>query len=125
MTNRWLRLLVILWLTFFGAAGIAHSAFAVNGEIGTIFARDLPSEGRQTLALIRQGGPFPYDRDGIEFRNFERRLPRASRGYYREYTVRTPGERSRGARRIISGGNPPNEFYYTADHYDSFRRIQE
>lgn len=121
----WLRLLAILWLGFFGAAGVCLPAFAVNDEIGSISVQDLPYNARQTLALIHQGGPFPYDRDGIEFRNFERRLPRAGRSYYHEYTVKTPGERSRGARRIISGGNPPREFYYTADHYVSFQRIQE
>lgn len=121
----WLRLFALLCLALLGATGFSLSVFAVDGEIGSISSRELPAAARDTLALIRQGGPFPYERDGIEFRNFERRLPRAGRGYYREYTVKTPGERSRGARRIISGGNPPQEFYYTADHYLSFRRIQE
>jgi guanyl-specific ribonuclease Sa len=84
----------------------------------------LPPEAQATLQLIARGGPFPYDRDGVVFGNFERRLPEQPRGYYREYTVATPGERGRGARRIITGGNPPQVFYYTGDHYESFRRIE-
>lgn len=121
----WLRLLVILWLTLAGATGVAREAFAVNGEISSISAAELPREARETLALIHRSGPFQFDRDGIEFRNFERRLPRAERGHYREYTVKTPGAHNRGARRIIAGGSPPTVFYYTDDHYNSFRRIQE
>ena len=121
----WLRLLVILWLTLAGATGFTREAFAVNGEISPISVAELPREARETLALIRRSGPFQFDRDGIEFRNFERRLPRAERGHYHEYTVKTPGAHNRGARRIIAGGNPPSVFYYTDDHYNSFRRIQE
>ena len=83
----------------------------------------LPPEAVATLQLIRDGGPFPYDRDGIVFGNFEGRLPKQTRGYYHEYTVPTPGVNHRGARRIISGGKPPSEFYYTDDHYESFRKI--
>ncbi len=83
----------------------------------------LPAEARATIALIRKGGPFPYERDGIEFRNFEKRLPLRPRGYYREYTVRTPGVTSRGARRVVAGR--AGELYYTDDHYDSFRRIRD
>jgi ribonuclease T1 len=90
---------------------------------GTIHAYELPSEARETLALIRQGGPFPYPRDGIVFSNRERLLPAAPRGTYREYTVRTPGRRDRGARRIIASRG--DVFYYTDDHYRSFRRILE
>lgn len=87
---------------------------------------DLPPEGRETLALIHQGGPFPHQRDGIEFRNFEKLLPLKPRGHYREYTVRTPGVKHRGARRIVCGGQPqtrPEACWYTADHYQSFRKI--
>jgi ribonuclease T1 len=84
----------------------------------------LPAEAWQTLRLIEAGGPFPYDRDGGHFQNREKRLPAQPAGYYREYTVRTPGASDRGARRIVSGGNPPVEFYYTDDHYRSFRRIE-
>lgn len=83
---------------------------------------DLPDEAQQTLKLIDQGGPFPYDRDGIVFGNFEQLLPKENRGYYREYTVKTPGEKSRGARRIVTGKS--DERYYTDDHYKSFRRIE-
>lgn len=83
----------------------------------------LPAEALDTLALIERGGPFPHRQDGGTFQNRERLLPARRRGYYREYTVRTPGSRDRGARRIVSGGNPPAEFFYTDDHYRSFRRF--
>ncbi|MEU4067511.1 ribonuclease domain-containing protein [Streptomyces wedmorensis] len=82
---------------------------------------DLPPEARETLRLIEQGGPFPYAKDGAVFGNFERVLPRRARGYYHEYTVRTPGERDRGARRIVTGRS--GETYYTDDHYQSFREV--
>src|SRR3546814_12464414 len=74
-----------------------------------------------TLALIERGGPYPHRQDGGTFQNRERLLPAQPRGYYREYTVRTPGSRDRGARRIVSGGSPPAEFFYTDDHYRRFR----
>jgi ribonuclease T1 len=83
----------------------------------------LPAEARATLALIARGGPFPHQRDGVVFGNFEKRLPQRPRGYYREYTVPTPGVGHRGTRRIVTGGDPPTEFFYTDDHYESFRRI--
>ncbi len=86
----------------------------------------LPSEVKKVDQLIRQGGPFQYDKDGVVFGNREGLLPRERRGFYREYTVRTPSERSRGARRIVCGGhqmNAPEACYYTDDHYASFRRI--
>jgi ribonuclease T1 len=83
----------------------------------------LPVEARQTVALIKAGGPFPYAQDGKTFQNREKRLPQRSRGYYREYTVKTPGAKDRGARRIVAGRD--GEFYYTEDHYRSFRRIIE
>ena len=88
---------------------------------------ELPREGRATYELIRQGGPFPNGKDGVVFGNRERLLPAASRGFYREYTVPTPGSRDRGARRIVCGGpiRQPDACYYTADHYASFRLIQE
>jgi ribonuclease T1 len=88
-----------------------------------VAAAELPAQARETIALIRKGGPFPYERDGIVFGNFEKLLPLKERGYYREYTVRTPGVKGRGARRIVSGGS--GELYYTDDHYQSFRRIRE
>lgn len=92
-------------------------------EISPISLSRLPPEARETLRLIAAGGPFPYRRDGIEFQNREKRLPLQARGYYREYTVPTPGSRDRGARRIVSGKT--DEYYYTADHYRSFKRITQ
>ena len=98
---------------------------AVPNPSGLAAVREsqLPAEGRRTLALIRQGGPFPYTRDGATFSNFERLLPRKSGGYYKEYTVPTPGESDRGARRIVAGRD--GEKYYTPDHYESFKFIAE
>ena len=84
---------------------------------------NLPAEARETLRAIKQGGPFAFDRDGAVFNNFEQVLPKRQRGYYHEYTVRTPGMNNRGVRRIISGD--ANEYYYTADHYQTFKRIRE
>ena len=88
---------------------------------------DLPPEARTTLRLIANRGPFPYDRDGVVFGNYEHRLPEQSRGYYHEYTVATPGAKNRGARRIICGGSrrTPDVCYYTDDHYASFRLIAQ
>jgi guanyl-specific ribonuclease Sa len=83
----------------------------------------LPPQASATLALIARGGPFPHPQDGEVFGNYEHLLPNEPRGYYHEYTVETPGARTRGARRIITGGNPPNVYYYTDDHYRSFRRF--
>ena len=86
---------------------------------------ELPREGRATYELIRQGGPFPNGKDGAVFGNRERKLPPARRGFYREYTVPTPGSSDRGARRIVCGGplKAPFACYYTADHYASFQLI--
>ena len=86
---------------------------------------ELPRQGTDTYERILQGGPFAYDKDGVVFGNRERLLPLQKRGYYREYTVKTPGSLDRGARRIICGGQPktPDTCYYTADHYSSFCRI--
>lgn len=94
-----------------------------TAQAGTIGLAELPAEARDTLRDIKRGGPYAYDRDGVVFGNFERILPRQPRGYYHEYTVKTPGVRSRGARRIISGKD--GEYYYTADHYRTFKRIRE
>ena len=91
--------------------------------VGTVVQDELPADARDTLRAIKQGGPFAYDRDGVVFGNFEQVLPKQARGYYHEYTVKTPGARNRGARRIISG--TPGEYYYSADHYQTFKRIQE
>lgn len=95
-------------------------AFALSDEVR---AAQLPVEARATLQAIKAGGPFPYRQDGRVFSNRERLLPPKGRGYYREYTVRTPGARDRGARRIVAGS--AGEYYYTADHYRSFKRIVE
>ena len=84
--------------------------------------RDLPAEATATLRRIAAGGPYAHRQDGGVFGNRERRLPLRERGWYREYTVETPGARDRGARRIVTGGSPPVEFWYTDDHYRSFRR---
>jgi ribonuclease T1 len=83
----------------------------------------LPAEAIETLQRIDAGGPFDHRQDGAVFQNRERRLPQQPRGYYHEYTVETPGSDDRGARRIVSGGEPPVEYFYTDDHYDSFRRF--
>lgn len=93
----------------------------------TVTVAELPPQGRETYRLIREGGPFPYSKDGTVFGNRERLLPSRQRGYYREYTVRTPGSRDRGARRIVCGGpaRTPDACFYTGDHYASFSRIVE
>lgn len=93
----------------------------------TVRLAELPKQGQETYERIRVGGPFPYDKDGSVFGNRERLLPIEKRGFYREYTVKTPGSRDRGARRIVCGGpaKVPHACYYTADHYASFRKIVE
>jgi ribonuclease T1 len=105
------------------ALGLLIACSAVLAFSGEVRLAELPSEARQTLALIKAGGPYPYARDGAMFGNREGRLPRHARGYYHEYTVKTPGARDRGAQRIIAGRG--GEYYYTQDHYRSFRRIIE
>lgn len=107
------------------------AAQAFERHVDTVALQELPTEAVHTLALIHRGGPFPFRRDGVVFQNRERRLPRQPYGYYREYTVPTPGARDRGARRIIAGRGQRHdvrtsgEYYYTGDHYRSFRRIEE
>ncbi len=95
----------------------------VQGVSGlpTVRYQSLPREARETIVLIEQGGPFPFERDGIVFQNREQLLPRKRSGYYREYTVITPGSRDRGARRIVAGAE--GELYYTDDHYESFKEV--
>jgi len=92
-------------------------------ELYAVARAELPAEAREMLRTIELGGPFAYDRDGLVFKNYEQVLPKQRRGYYHEYTVRTPGKRGRGARRIVCGPLP--ECYYTADHYQTFKRILE
>ncbi len=98
-----------------------------ESQPATVQVAELPRQGRETYELIRRGGPFPYGKDGAVFGNRERSLPTEKRGFYREYTVTTPGSRDRGARRIVCGGpaRAPYACYYTADHYASFRKIVE
>jgi len=104
-------------------AAPAQQDFTAPGA--SIPEQELPAQGRETYRNIRKGGPFPFDKDGVIFGNRERLLPLHKRGFYREYTVRTPGERNRGPRRIVCGGlaTVPEACYYTADHYASFRKI--
>jgi ribonuclease T1 len=119
--SRWLLALQIaLAALLLGAATAAANGRAPDA-LPTVRISALPEPARATLLLIEHGGPYPYRKDGTVFGNRERLLPERPRGYYREYTVPTPGERDRGARRIIAGGQ--GERYYTADHYRSFRRI--
>jgi ribonuclease T1 len=108
------RLLAGLLALVFAFGALAH---------GEIDKKQLPREALETIALIRKGGPFPYERDGVTFGNREKLLPARERGWYREYTVKTPGERTRGARRIVAGRD--GTLYYTDDHYQSFKRILE
>lgn len=118
-----LRLFAVLWLLLCAAAtGFAQSP-APAGTIPDVAVAALPAEAHEVLALIRAGGPYPYKRDGITFHNRERLLPLQPKGYYREFTVPTPGLKHRGAKRIIAGRG--GEFYYTADHYRSFQRIRQ
>lgn len=104
-------------------AGFLALAFSVAVLAAEISSRDLPPEGLQALILIKRGGPFPYAQDGRTFANRERLLPQRKRGYYREYTVSAPGAKDRGPRRIVAGQQ--GEYYYTEDHYRSFKRIRE
>jgi ribonuclease T1 len=104
-----------------GFSGGGRDGDADPGSMATVRLASLPAEAVDTVALIEQGGPFPYDRDGVVFENREGLLPDHESGYYHEYTVPTPGSADRGARRIITGH--AGELYWTDDHYQSFRRI--
>ena len=106
-----------------GGLPAAHAQREAPGDSASIAVSEMPQEARATVSLIRKGGPFPYPRDGIVFANRERQLPSHKRGYYHEYTVPTPGERSRGARRIVAGDG--GELWYSDDHYAHFRRVRE
>ena len=111
-----------LALGFVASAAAQHAGMPTL-DVGEVRAQDIPREARETMALIRKGGPFPYAKDGAVFGNREGVLPRAKRGYYREYTVKTPGVRTRGARRIVAGAS--GELFYSDDHYNHFRRIRD
>lgn len=137
---RWIRLstlLLIALLAFLAAewwrapapagapgVGVPAETPAAEARSSARYPSFLPPEAIATLERIERGGPFPYDRDGTTFQNRERQLPDRPRGYYREYTVETPGSRDRGARRIVTGGQPPEVYYYTDDHYRSFRQLE-
>lgn len=108
------------------AAPVGSIAKGPHEQTAAVSLAELPPEARTTEIAIRSGGPFTYSKDGAVFGNRERRLPGQARGYYREYTVPTPGAPDRGARRIVCGGavpTAPDVCYYTSDHYTSFRRI--
>ncbi len=111
------------------ASLVSPGAFARANpdDLPAVALADLPKEARSVLTQIHKGGPFRYDRDGVVFGNREKILPSKQRGYYHEYTVPTPGERTRGARRIVCGGAQaaPDVCYYSDDHYRTFRRIRE
>ena len=105
--------------------GVHAKERVVASNSATVSLTELPRQGAETYRLIHQGGPFPYEKDGVVFGNRERILAPQKRGYYHEYTVATPGERNRGTRRTVCGGAPkaPDACFYTADHYASFRKI--
>lgn len=133
------------WAGLFAAVVVVTAALARGDQpqLRDVRLQELPAEARQTLQLIQRGGPYPYERDGTTFGNYEKLLPAAPRGHYREYTVSTPGLSHRGARRIVVACERQRPaamaagmlqlahcrdggvFYYTADHYRSFRRIVE
>lgn len=115
-----------LWLILVGLLlwqPVAQAGFFSHENATFIQVADLPVEARDTFHFIKQGGPFPYPRDGIVFGNREHQLPKQPHGYYHEYTVKTPGAHNRGARRIVCGVVP--ECYYSDDHYQTFKRIKE
>jgi ribonuclease T1 len=123
-----LRRIAVAWVAVVSLAPLFAAAQPrVERRVVDVAVGELPHEARDTLARIRAGGPFPYERDGVRFGNRERLLPQKTRDYYREYTVATPGARNRGARRIVCGGPPrtPEACYYSGDHYQSFARIRE
>lgn len=120
------RILTIMLASVLVAlASPATHAFEKSRDLSAMSVAELPKEGRETLALIRKGGPHPYSKDGTIFSNREKILPRQPRGFYHEYTVKTPGSRDRGARRIVCGGKQQETCYYTGDHYASFKIIKE
>jgi ribonuclease T1 len=116
-------LAMVTLVTVLTMGGPVEARTAPSASFPVIAYNRLPVEAQKTIGLIQKGGPFPYpQKDGTVFGNFERRLPRAARGYYREYTVPTPGVRHRGARRIVTGSQ--QEYYYTGNHYKSFSLVQ-
>jgi ribonuclease T1 len=123
--NRYkLVLTSLLLVATLGFESVSAKSFWTE-TVGNIALSELPVQGQETHRLIYQGGPFPFNKDGVVFGNRERILPMSKRGYYREYTVPTPNARDRGARRIVCGGaaTTPDACFYSADHYASFRKI--
>ena len=124
---------VMTGLLLVGLTGVCADLVHAKGPVpttsnDTVALAQLPVQGQDMMKLISAGGPFKFDKDGVVFGNRERILPAKNRGFYREYTVKTPGERTRGARRIVCGGlqpTAPEACYYTDDHYASFRRIAQ
>jgi len=115
-----------LWAVMSLGSALAQGQSSPPSLSGVIAVQQLPREGQETYRAIHQGGPFSYEKDGVVFGNRERILPAQKRGYYHEYTVKTPAERTRGARRIVCGGwqvTQPENCYYSDDHYASFREI--
>jgi ribonuclease T1 len=128
LLSSWLLALasVLVFVAATPAQAKGPATDAVTAAAASIALADLPKQGRETYALILAGGPFPYEKDGTVFGNRERLLPAQKRGFYREYTVKTPYARTRGAKRIVCGGSQPVKpevCYYTDDHYASFKRI--
>jgi ribonuclease T1 len=128
MRSIWANLVLVAIVTSALAIFATSPVLARNDGVAAAASNEiavaaLPREAQQTLQIIRRGGPFPYERDGVVFGNYERNLPQRGHGYYHEYTVPTPGAKNRGRRRIISGG--AGEYYYSDDHYRSFKRIRE
>ena len=126
MSRSWRLISIVFLASMLGSPLLAQGAQPLQGgqeNLSVIRVAELPVQARETLLAIKQGGPFAYPRDGVVFNNFEQVLPKRQRGYYHEYTVETPGESNRGVRRIISGA--AHEYYYTTDHYQTFKRILE
>ncbi len=129
--RRWLRIAALIAFAVVAANGwlvaksiLPRSRAATPARRTQRPAMAFRPRRNETLQLIQRGGPFPYERDGARLPEPRGRLPAQPAGYYREYTVPTPGARDRGARRIVTGGDPPRVFYYTDDHYRTFRRIE-
>ena len=120
-----LACVALSWAAMAPLVCASEAKFAFGAPLQTISQQALPAHGMETYRNIQQGGPFPFEKDGAIFGNRERILPLQKRGYYREYTVKTPGSRDRGAQRIVCGGpaTAPETCYYTANHYASFRTI--
>ena len=131
-TAQWVAAAVLMvGLSGLGGTSLVQAKAPLTGSLSnstmpTVELKQLPVQAQDVMGLITAGGPFKYDKDGTVFGNRERILPGEKRGFYREYTVKTPGERSRGARRIVCGGlkpTAPDVCFYTDDHYSSFRKI--